>query len=149
MSAVTPVHKQLTIGKDIPVIRPALLERVQMLDGRIVRSEGNTIVCDFGSLLQSRLVGEFWVSKATLPKQAVIQMQAASGGGTMLVLDIKDTHKFGFKWGFEKKYEEALQELSGFSCLPFNSHAWQSLNQKRKIKEIYNEPTGYLAQPCP
>jgi len=112
MSGVKPVHKELTVGKDIPDIRAALLKRVQMLSGRVVGSENNSIVCDFGSLLQSRLVGEFWVSKATLPKQAVIQMQAASGGGTMLVLDIKDTHKYGFKWGFEKKYEEALQELS-------------------------------------
>ena len=85
---------------------------LKMLAGRIVRSESNTIVCDFGSLLASRLVGEFWVSKATLPKQASIQMQAASDGGTLLVLDIKDTHKFGFKLGYEKKYEEALQELS-------------------------------------
>ena len=117
MSAVKPVHRELTIGKDIPELRAAIIKRVQMLDGRIVRSEAtesNAIVCDFGSLLQSRLVGEFWVSKATLPKQAVIQMQSTSGGSTLLVLDIKDTHKFGFKLGFVKKYEEALQELSEF-----------------------------------
>jgi len=113
MSTVKSVHKELTIGKDIPAVQAALLKRVQMLDGRIARSESNTIVCDFGSLLQSRLVGEFWVSKATLPKQAVIQMQA-SNAGTSLILDVKDTHKFGFKWGFEKKYEEALQELSEY-----------------------------------
>jgi hypothetical protein len=113
MSEVKPVHKELTVGKDIPDVRAALLKRVQMLDGRVVRSEGNSIVCDFGSLLRSRLVGEFWVSKATLPKQAVIQMEVASGG-TMLVLDIKDTHKYGFKLGYVKKYEEALQELSEY-----------------------------------
>ena len=112
MSEVKPVHKELTVGKDIPDIRAALLKRVQMLNGRVVHSEGNSIVCDFGSLLQSRLVGEFWVSKATLPKQAVIQMEAASGGGTLLVLDIKDSHKYGFKLGYVKKYEEAMQELS-------------------------------------
>jgi len=112
MSAVKPVHKELTVPRDIPVIRAALLKRVQMLHGRVVPSQDNSIVCDFGSLLQSRLVGEFWVPKATLPKQAVIQLQAASAGATRLVLDIKDTHKFGFKWGFEQKYEEALQELS-------------------------------------
>ena len=111
MSAVKPVHKELTVPRDIPVIRAALLKRVQMLHGRVVLSQDNSIVCDFGSLLQSRLVGEFWVSKATLPKQAVIQMQA-SNAGTSLILDVKDTHKFGFKWGFEQKYEEALQELS-------------------------------------
>lgn len=112
MSAVKPVHRELTIGKDILVVSAMLLKILQMLDGRIIRSESNSIVCDFGSLLQSRLVGEFWVSKDTLPKQAVIQMQAVTGGGTRLVLDIKDTHKFGFKWGFVSKYEEALQELS-------------------------------------
>jgi hypothetical protein len=39
-------------------------------------------------------------------------MQAASSGGTLLVLDIKDMHKYGFKLGYVKKYEEALQELS-------------------------------------
>ncbi len=114
MSAVKPVHRELTTGRDISAVRTALLQRVQMLDGRIVRSDDNSIVCDFGSLLQSRLVGEFWVSKAALPKQALIQMQVASGGGTLLVLDIKDTHRFGFKWGFVTKYEEALQELSEF-----------------------------------
>jgi hypothetical protein len=114
MSEVKPVHKELTVGKDIPDVRAALLKRVQMLDGRVIRSESNSIVCDFGSLLQARLVGEFWVSKSTLPKQAVIQMEAASGGGTLLVLDIKDTHKYGFKFGYVKKYEEALQELSEF-----------------------------------
>ena len=112
MSELKPFHKELTVGKDIPDVRAALLKRIQMLDGRIIRSESNSIVCDFGSLLQSRLVGEFWVSKATLPKQAVIQMQAASSGGTLLVLDIKDMHKYGFKLGYVKKYEEALQELS-------------------------------------
>ena len=112
MSEVKPVHKELTVGKDIPDVRVALLKRVQMLNGRVVRSEGNSIACDFGSLLLSRLVGEFWVSKATLPKQAVIQMEAASSGGTRLVLDIKDSHKYGFKLGYVKKYEEALQELS-------------------------------------
>ena len=115
MSTVPPVHKELTIATAESDLRTALLKRVQMLGGRIVPSEGigdNTIICDFGSLLQSRLIGEFWVSKATLPKQAVIQLQPASGGGTRLVLDVKETHKFGVKWGYEKKYEEALQELS-------------------------------------
>jgi hypothetical protein len=111
MSAVQPVHKELTVGRELPAVQAALLQRIKKLDGRLAHSDGNSIVCDFGSLLQSRLVGEFWVSKATLPKQAVIQMQPANGG-TQLVLDIKDTHKFGFKWGFEKKYQEALQELS-------------------------------------
>jgi len=113
MSSVTPIHKELTVGRDLPAVQAALLQRVKMLDGHLVRSEENSIVCEFGSLLQSRLVGEFWVSKATLPKQAIIQLQPASGG-TLLVLDIKDTHKFGFKWGFEKKYQEALQELSEY-----------------------------------
>jgi hypothetical protein len=113
MSSVMPIHKELTIGRELPAVQAALLQRIKMLDGRLVHSDGNSIVCDFGSLLQARLVGEFWVSKATLPKQAAIQMQPANGG-THLVLDIKDTHKFGFKWGFEKKYQEALQELSEY-----------------------------------
>jgi hypothetical protein len=114
MSAIPPVHQELTVSQPVADVRLSLLQRLQMLDGRIVRSDGDAIVCDFGSLLQSRLVGEFWVSKATLPKRAVIHLQAASGGGTRLVLDIQDTHKFGFKWGFVTKYEQALQELSGF-----------------------------------
>jgi hypothetical protein len=115
MSEVTPVHKELTIAKDIPTLRLALLKQVQTLKGRLARSEGaeaDTIVCDFGSLLASRLIGEFWVSKATLPKQAVIQLQPDSRAGTRLVLDIQDTHKFGFKLGYVQKYEAALRELS-------------------------------------
>ncbi|HVM71212.1 MAG TPA: hypothetical protein VMT91_05600 [Anaerolineales bacterium] len=112
MSEVNPVHQELTVGKELSDVRAGLLKRVQMLGGSVVSLEGNTLICNFGSLLQSRLIGEFWVSKATLPKQATLQMQAAGGGGTTLVLDIKDTHKFGFKLGYVKKYEEALQELA-------------------------------------
>lgn len=114
MSEVRPVHKELTVGKELPEVSDAILKRVIMLDGRVARLENNTLECNFGSLLQSRLVGEFWVSKATLPKQALIRMEASDNGGTRLVLDIKDTHNYGFKWGFVTKYEEALEELAGF-----------------------------------
>jgi len=112
MSAVRPVHRELTVGKDLPEVSNAILKRMQALDGKVVRAEDNIIECDFGSLLQSRVIGEFWVSKSTLPKKAIIKMQTASGGGTMVILDIKDTHKYGFKWGFVQKYVEALEELA-------------------------------------
>ena len=112
MSKIRPVHKEITASKDLPELRDSILKRMQLLDGRVVRSEDNTLECDFGSLLQSRIIGEFWVSKSTLPKNALIKMQAASGGGTLVSLDIKDTHKYGFKWGFIQKYEQALEELS-------------------------------------
>jgi len=112
MSEVKPVHKEVTVAKDVAELHAALLDKVKMLNGRVVSSENNTIVCDFGSLLLSRLVGEFWVPKSTLPKQAAIQLQAAGVGGTTLVLDIKDTHKYGYMLGYVQKYEQALQELS-------------------------------------
>lgn len=110
MSKVEPVHRELTVEKNALDVRNAILARLPALDGRVVHADGNSIECDFGSLLQSRLIGEFWVSKSILPKKAVIKMQAASGG-TAVSLDIRDTHKYGLKWGFVKKYEEALEEL--------------------------------------
>jgi hypothetical protein len=110
VSQVKPVHRELMVEKNPLDVRDAILAGLPALDGRVIHSEDNSIECDFGSLLQSRLIGEFWVSKSTLPKKAVIKMQAASGG-TAVVLDIHDTHKFGVKWGFVKKYNEALEEL--------------------------------------
>ncbi len=112
MSAVRPVHKELTVGGKLPEVSHAILKRVRELNGKVLRSDDNTFECDFGSLLQSRLIGEFWVSKATLPKKAVIILQASSNGGTQIKLDITDTHKYGFKLGYITKYEEALQELA-------------------------------------
>ena len=112
MSEVKPVHMELSVAGSPAEVGSALLKQAQALNGRLVRSEANAIECDFGSLLVSRLVGEFWVPKSTLPKKAVIGLQAAAAGGTLVVLDIHDTHRFGYKLGYVGKYEAALQELA-------------------------------------
>ncbi len=112
MSKVKPVHKEMTVEKNISEIRDIITAKLQTLKGKFAQSEDTRIECDFGSLLKSRLMGEFWVSKSTLPKKAIIKLDSAETGGTKITLDIQDTHKYGLKLGFVKKYEEALTELS-------------------------------------
>ena len=85
---------------------------LQTLRGRIAHSDDRSIECDFGSLLKSRLLGEFWVSKSTLPKRATIELKEAENGATTITLVVRDTHKYGVKWGYVKKYEKALEELA-------------------------------------
>ena len=112
MSKVKPIHNEVSVKKNIPEIRDIITEKLQTLNGKIVQSGDSRIECDFGSLMKSRLVGEFWVSKSTLPKKAIIKLSQLEGGRTKITLDIHDTHKLGFKRGFVKKYEKALSELA-------------------------------------
>jgi len=84
---------------------------LQTLDGRLTRSETNHVEYDLGSLLRSRFLGEFWVSRSTLPKKAIIQWESAESG-TQIQVWVVDTHRFGFKWGFVDKYEIALSEVA-------------------------------------
>lgn len=112
MSGVNPVHRETTVKKNLSEVKDIITSRLQLLKGKVVRSDDTSIECDFGSLLKSRLLGEFWVSKSTLPKKAVINLQDAENGDTRITLDVRDTHKYGVKWGYVKKYQKALEELA-------------------------------------
>jgi hypothetical protein len=112
MRGVNPVHRETTVIKPVSEVREIIALRLQVLKGKIVRSDHVSIECDFGSLLKSRLLGEFWVSNSTLPKRAMINLKDAESGHTHVRLDVRDTHKYGATWGYVKKYEKALEELA-------------------------------------
>ncbi|MBT4732241.1 hypothetical protein HOB87_09775 [Candidatus Woesearchaeota archaeon] len=109
---VNPVHREITIAKTVTEIREIITSKLQFLKGRIVRSDETNIECDFGSLLKSRLLGEFWVSKSTLPKKSSIELKEVENGSTVIILDVRDTNEYVDKWGLVKKYEKSLEELA-------------------------------------
>lgn len=111
MSSVTTAKKELTAKKSIKEVKLAIIQQLEIMKGKVVKSDKSYIECDFGSLLTSRLLGEFWVSKATLPKKAEIHLDGIGSNETKVKILVKDTHKYGVKWGYVKKYEEALQEV--------------------------------------
>jgi len=112
MSSVTPAEKEWTEMKDIKQVKSATMKQLETMKGKIVKSDEAYIECDFGSLLKSRFIGEFWVSKATLPKRAEIRFNIMGNNETKVRILVRDTHKYGVKWGYVKKYEEALQEVA-------------------------------------
>jgi hypothetical protein len=121
MGNVIPVEKVWTVDKNISEASVNLLAAVRYLKGDVVKSTESYIECRFGSLLKSRLIGEFWVSRATLPKKAEIYLQPTADGQTTIKLIIKDTHKYGLKAGFVGKYQQALQELADYISNPAQS----------------------------
>jgi len=116
MSDILPIEKEWTVHKNIDEVVRILVKSLKSFKGRIVESSSNRIVCDFGSLLLSRLLGEFWVSRATLPKRAEIQLEPTGDSETVLKLVVRETHKYGIKAGYVKKYQQALQEISDAIC---------------------------------
>ena len=111
MSKINPVLREVVVPKSISEVRETLMAILPRLNENIEHSDEKIIECNFGSLLKSRLIGEFWVSKSTLPKKAIIQLQYSEHSGTTIILRVIDTHKYGVKLGFVKKYEQALEEL--------------------------------------
>ena len=109
---ITPVEKEITVKKSIEDIRKSIIEQIENMNGRIVKNEENYIESDFGSLLKSRLLGEFFVSTATLPKRAEIKFESLGNNETKVKILVRDTHKYGIKAGYVKKYEKALRETA-------------------------------------
>ena len=97
MSKVKQIHNEMLVEQSTSEIRNIITAKLQSLKGKIVQSDDRRIECDFGSLLKSRLIGEFWVSKSTLPKKAIIELGDTESGGTKITLDVLHTHKYGFK----------------------------------------------------
>lgn len=112
MGGVTPVEKELTVRKGIKEVKLAIIQQLEIMNGKIAKSNEDYIECDFGSLLKSRVLGEFWVSKTTLPKKVKINLEGVNDNSTKVKILVIDTHKYGIKWGYVKKYEKALQEVA-------------------------------------
>ncbi len=112
MSRVNPVHREVIVTKSISEVLQNIMGTLQALRGKIAHSDDRRIECDFGSLLKSRLLGEFWVSKSTLPKRVTIELKEVENGNIAIIFDVRDTHKYGILWGCVKKYEKALEELA-------------------------------------
>lgn len=109
----------MTVDKSILEAKEIVLSKLQLLKGNIIKSENDHIECGFGSLLKSRFLGEFFVSKTTLPKKADINFTDIGNGNTLVTLEVIETDTYVVKIGIVKKYEEALEELSEsiMSCL--------------------------------
>lgn len=112
MSSIKPATREVTLKVSASDARATILEQISLLNGRIVPTSESTIEVDFGSLLKSRLLGEFWVSKSTLPKRAAIEIEGTRDRGSRVKVVVRDTHQWGVKWGYRDKYEQSLQELA-------------------------------------
>ena len=73
MVELVPVERKISIREEINIIKKRLVEGTKSIKGKIIKEDSNYIEITFGSLLKSRLIGEFWVSKNTLPKKAKIE----------------------------------------------------------------------------
>jgi hypothetical protein len=111
MNDVVPIERIVNVGKSGKELQLVMLVHLAAIKGRIVESHDSYIKCKFGSLLVSRLIGEFFVPRATLPKMAEIHLSADGDHKTRVKIVVSHTHKYGVKWGYVKKYEKALQEL--------------------------------------
>lgn len=112
MSEIAPVHRAMIVKKSTAEAESLIRTRIQQLNGKVVRSDSKSIECDFGSLLKSRLFGEFFVSTSTLPKKAVVTFEDGGDGQSKITVVVRDRHKYGLKLGYVKKYETALLQLS-------------------------------------
>jgi hypothetical protein len=119
MSKINPVHKQFTLEKPIVEAKQNIITKLLQLKGKVVLNDETQIECEFGSHLKSKLLGELFVSGETLPKKAVINFSERKNSSTHISVHITDTHKYGFKAGLVKKYEQALQELSNSITIGF------------------------------
>ena len=111
MIKINPAHDEITLNKTITEAKQTIVTKLLQLKGKVVRNDETQIECEFGSHLKSKLLGELFVSGETLPKKAVIILSEVKEHKTKVSMTVTDTHKFGFKAGFVKKYEQALKKL--------------------------------------
>ncbi len=106
-----PIKCQIEVSSSDTQIKRAIIATVKTLGG-VAEQSGECFEIRLGSLLKSRLLGEFWVSRSTLPKIVRISIGGSEAGHTCVTLDVASAHKFGIKLGYKKKYALALQEVS-------------------------------------
>ena len=112
MSDVKPVEKELTVEEGIEKVRLTIIKQLEIMNGKIAKSDKTYIECNLGSLFWSRIIGEFFVPKTWLPKRAEIHLDDIESNKTKVKILVKDTHKYGVKWGYVKKYNETLQDVA-------------------------------------
>jgi hypothetical protein len=119
MSEITPVKKEVTINKPTSNAKEIIITKLLQLKGKVVRNDDTQIECEFGSHIKSKLLGELFVSGETLPKKAIIYFTVKENDSTQISIEVTDRHKFGFKAGLIKKYEQALQDLANSIAIGF------------------------------
>ena len=108
----TSSEQEIIVIKNIFDAKNLVTESLLKLKGKIIVNAQNRIECDFGSHLKSKLLGELFVSGSTLPKKAVAVFVETGDDNTRVSIIVSETHKFGFKAGFAKKYQLSLNELA-------------------------------------
>lgn len=109
---VSPAYRTVTSPESTVALHEIIARAVQACGGKVTRSDANLLESKFGTLLWSRIIGEFWVPNSWLPKRATVRIELREGGGTRVDIEVVDAHKWGIKWGYVGKYEQALQELA-------------------------------------
>ncbi len=110
MGNINPSKTELTVTKNIESVRNSILTCLKTRNGKIIVSNDNYIECELGSLLKARVLGEFFIKKETLPRKAEINLEKLDNGEIKVNIFIKDTHKYGIKMGYIKKYEKVLND---------------------------------------
>lgn len=112
MSKINPVEIEVFVNRSINETNNLIRTQLQNMKGKIVNCNENYIECKLGSLAKSRIIGEFFVSKETLPKKAEVYLKPVDKDGTNIKILVSDTHRFGIKFGYVKKYESALNDTA-------------------------------------
>ena len=110
MGGILPVKKDWIAYKGIGDVRSGFVEVLRARKGNITSSSETHIECDFGSLLDSPIIGKEWVLKSTLPMKAKIELESVAVDETRIRLILRDRHSFGFKWTIRRNYHAALIE---------------------------------------
>lgn len=110
MGDLNPLKIEVMAYGNMENVRNSILKCLKTRNGKIVVSDDNYIECEFGSLLKARMLGEFFIKKETLPRKAEINLEKLNNSETKVNIFIKDTHKYGIKVGYIKKYEKVLNE---------------------------------------
>lgn len=110
MGDLNPLKTEIIVYRTMENVRNSILKCLKTRNGKIVVSDDNYIECEFGSLLKARMLGEFFIKKETLPRKAEINLEKLNNRETKVNIFIKDTHKYGIKVGYIKKYEKVLNK---------------------------------------
>lgn len=112
MAPIEPVEGSCTIRLAPDEVGPAVDRALLPLGGSRGRPTNAWARYTYGSLLLSRLLGEFFVPGHMLPKAVDLWVEPNDDGTTRVMWRITDTHALGFKVGFRKKYHQSFVELS-------------------------------------
>jgi hypothetical protein len=95
--AVTPVIFYIQLDTGIDEIPPTVKHSIKNIGGKIISSSSLQVSAKFGSLFKSRFLGEFFVSKDTLPRKAIIDLNVNKNE---IMITVVHTHKMGLMLGY-------------------------------------------------